>query len=65
MVLFQRLLEAVHFACMQISDEVVEEVQAERGVKLEFEGCVIAQVAHLVTDALCGTWPDDLLLFAK
>uniref|UniRef100_A0A0M3I3L4 Calmodulin-lysine N-methyltransferase n=1 Tax=Ascaris lumbricoides TaxID=6252 RepID=A0A0M3I3L4_ASCLU len=60
-----RLLEAVHFACMQISDEVVEEVQTERGVWLEFEGCVLAQVAHLVTDALCNTWPDDLLLFAR
>uniref|UniRef100_A0A914RCT7 Centromere protein S n=1 Tax=Parascaris equorum TaxID=6256 RepID=A0A914RCT7_PAREQ len=55
----------MHFACMRISDEVVEEVRAERDVKLQFDGCVLAQVAHLVTDALCNTWPDDLLLFAR
>ncbi|VDM49044.1 unnamed protein product [Toxocara canis] len=60
-----RLLAAVHFACMQLADEVAEEVQAEHGTNLEFEGCVISQVAHLVTDALCDTWPNDLLLFAK
>ncbi|KHN85558.1 Patched domain-containing protein 3 [Toxocara canis] len=50
---------------MQLADEVAEEVQAEHGTNLEFEGCVISQVAHLVTDALCDTWPNDLLLFAK
>lgn len=49
---------------MFMQDEVVEELE-KKGQKMEFDKEVVAQVAFLVRDTLCLTWPNELLQFAK
>ncbi|CAG9533283.1 unnamed protein product [Cercopithifilaria johnstoni] len=61
---YQEILDAIHYSCMLIQDEVVEELE-KKGQKMEFDKEVVAQVAFTICDTLCTTWPSELLQFAK
>ncbi|EJD74207.1 hypothetical protein LOAG_18445 [Loa loa] len=61
---YQEIIDAIHYSCMLIQDEVVEELE-KKGQEMEFEKEVVAQVAFAICDTLCLTWPSELLQFAK
>ncbi|VDO21244.1 unnamed protein product, partial [Brugia timori] len=61
---YQEIIDAVHYSCMLIQDEIVEEFE-RKGQKMEFDKEVVAQVAFAICDTLCLTWPSELLQFAK
>ncbi|VDK76076.1 unnamed protein product [Litomosoides sigmodontis] len=61
---YQEIVDAIHYSCILIQDEVVEELE-RKGQKMEFDEEVIAQLAFAMCDTLCVTWPGELLLFAK
>ncbi|KAL3994069.1 putative methyltransferase family protein [Acanthocheilonema viteae] len=61
---YQEIVDAIHYSCMLIQDEVVEELE-KKGQKMEFDKEVVAQVAFAICDTLCVTWPSELLQFAK
>uniref|UniRef100_A0A0R3RUN7 Calmodulin-lysine N-methyltransferase n=1 Tax=Elaeophora elaphi TaxID=1147741 RepID=A0A0R3RUN7_9BILA len=63
-LIHQEVVDAIHYSCMLIQDEVVEELE-KKGQKMEFDKEVVAQVAFAICDTLCVTWPNDLLQFAK
>lgn len=58
------MLQAIHHACLEIADEVAEKIRYENQ-SMEFQPELIAQVAIVVTEVLCSTWPNDLLAFAR
>ncbi|KAK6103538.1 putative methyltransferase family protein [Brugia pahangi] len=61
---YQEIIDAIHYSCMLIQDEIVEELE-RKGQKMEFDKEVVAQVAFAICDTLCLTWPSELLQFAK
>lgn len=61
---YQEIVDAIHYSCMLIQDEVVEELE-KKGQKMEFDEEVIAQLSLAMCDTLCVTWPSELLQFAK
>uniref|UniRef100_A0A1I8EVC6 Calmodulin-lysine N-methyltransferase n=1 Tax=Wuchereria bancrofti TaxID=6293 RepID=A0A1I8EVC6_WUCBA len=61
---YQEIVDVVHYSCMLIQDEIVEELE-RKGQKMEFDKEVVAQVAFAICDTLSLTWPSELLQFAK
>uniref|UniRef100_A0A2K6VHF3 Calmodulin-lysine N-methyltransferase n=1 Tax=Onchocerca volvulus TaxID=6282 RepID=A0A2K6VHF3_ONCVO len=61
---YQEIVDAIHYSCMLIEDEIVEELE-KKGQKMEFDKEVVAQVAFAISDTLCKTWPNELLQYAK
>ncbi|VDN05607.1 unnamed protein product [Thelazia callipaeda] len=61
---YQKLVDSMHYSCLRLQEEVVEEL-FRRGQKSEFAEEVVAQVAYTMVDTLSRTWPSDLLQYAK